>query len=350
MENFAMKKSLVALAVLGAFGGSAFAQAAAPTSSVTLFGVVDLSARYTNNGNDTRFDLATDGLASSRLGVRGVEQLGGGMTASFWFEGAVNADDGTAGGQTWRRRQTASLSGGFGEVRLGRDYTPTFWNATVFDPFGTNGVGAQSNVHAPHVGITAFVRANNSIGYFLPGNLGGLYGQAMVAASEGVSPDKYTGARVGFKTGPFDVAVSFGQNTVAPLVNGDETAQTVNVGASWNLGFANVMGYYGRFNLGNNTRTNLLVGATAKFGPGTFRASYAAYENDDVAVNDATQIALGYIYDLSRRTALYGTVSRISNDTTASFGARSGGNNSGGIAPVAGKNYTGAEVGVRHTF
>jgi predicted porin len=355
MENFAMKKSLVALAVLGAFGGSAFAQAAAPTSSVTLFGVIDLSARYTNNGNDTRFDLATDGLASSRLGVRGVEQLGGGMTASFWFEGAVNADDGTAGGQTWRRRQTASLTSGFGEVRLGRDYTPTFWNATVFDPFGTNGVGAQSNVHNPHVGITAFVRANNSIGYFLPGGMGGLYGQAMVAAGEGVGFDKYMGARVGWKAGPIDVAVSFGQNTNAtgPVAGfqGDDTAQTINVGGSWNFGIATLMGYYGVFSLGNNERTNLLVGATAKFGPGTLRASYSSYDNDATGPSqDGTQIALGYIYDLSRRTALYGTVSRISNDAAASFGARSGGNNSGGIAPVAGKNYTGAEIGVRHSF
>jgi predicted porin len=342
MENFAMKKSLVALAVLGAFGTTAFAQ----TSSVTLFGVVDMNVRLTDNGNERRIDLAQDGLASSRIGVRGVEQLGGGLSASFHLEGAINPDTGTPGGQTWQRRSTASLSGGFGEIRLGRDYTPTFWNATVFDPFGTNGTGAQSNIHAPHVGIGSFVRANNTVGYFLPGNLGGLYGQAMVAAGENVSPNKYMGARVGYQAGPINVAVSFGQNYVSPFVNGDETAQTANIGASYNLGFATVMGYYGRFALGGNTRTNLLIGATAKFGPGTFRASYASYENDDAAVNDANQVALGYIYDLSRRTALYATVSRVSNDTAAAFGANAG----GGIAPAAGKNYTGAEVGVRHSF
>ncbi len=337
-----MKKSLVALAVLGAFGTTAFAQ----TSSVTLFGVVDMNLRMTDNGVDSRYDLAQDGLASSRLGVRGVEQLGGGLSASFWLEGAIAPDTGTATGQTWQRRSTASLSGGFGEIRLGRDYTPTFWNATVFDPFGTNGTGAQSNIHAPHVGIGSFVRANNSVGYFLPGNLGGFYGQVMVAAGEGVSPNKYMGARVGYQAGPINVAVAFGQNTSTTLINGDETPATINVGGSYNLGIATVMGYYGRFTQGQNTRTNLLIGATAKFGPGTVRASYASYENDDAAVNDATQIALGYIYDLSRRTALYATVSRVSNDTAAAFGASSG----GGIAAVAGKNYTGAEVGVRHSF
>ena len=54
--------------------------------------------------------------------------------------------NGTASGQTWRRRQTVSLAGGWGEVRLGRDYTATFWNWTIFDPFGTNGIGNSGNL------------------------------------------------------------------------------------------------------------------------------------------------------------------------------------------------------------
>ena len=343
-----MKKSLVAIAALSAFSGAAFAQA--PASSVTLFGIIDTGVRYTNNGNDRRVDVATDGLASSRLGVRGVEDLGGGLRAGFWVEGAMRGDDGTAQGQTWQRRQTVSLLGGFGEIRLGRDYAPTFWNATVFDPFGTNGVGAFSNIHAPHVGIGQFVRNNNTVGYFLPGNLGGLYGQVMVAAGEAVSPNKYLGGRVGWQAGPINVAVAYGQNYVNPAVAGDETAQIANVGAAYTIGPATIMGSYGRFTFANNTRTNALIGATVKLGPGSLRAAYSRFTNDDAAVNDANQIAVGYIYDMSRRTAVYGTVSRVSNDTAAAFGANSGGNNGGGIAPAAGKNYTGAEIGVRHSF
>jgi predicted porin len=94
-----------------------------------------------------------------------------------------------------------SLSGGFGEVRLGRDYTPTFWNDTVFDPFGTNGVGTNLINTANGYNTTSFgaldptatggfggntnyVRASNTIGYFLPPNLGGFYGQVMYAFSE----------------------------------------------------------------------------------------------------------------------------------------------------------------------
>lgn len=86
-----MKKSIVALSVLASFAGVAAAQ----TSSVTLFGVVDLAARYTKaNGNDTK-QLSNDGSSSSRLGVRGVEDLGGGLKAGFWLESALSADTGT---------------------------------------------------------------------------------------------------------------------------------------------------------------------------------------------------------------------------------------------------------------
>jgi predicted porin len=85
-----MKKALIALAVLGLTGGAAVAQ-----SSVTLFGVLDASARYVKyNGKNVKL-LGTDGLSSSRLGVRGVEDLGNGLKAGFWLESAVNPDTGT---------------------------------------------------------------------------------------------------------------------------------------------------------------------------------------------------------------------------------------------------------------
>eukprot|EP01036_Dinobryon_divergens_P002144 gene2144-2828_t len=143
-----MKKSLIALAVLAA-SGAAMAQ-----SSVTLFGVVDATYAYGSGSVSNKSQLTNSGYNSSRLGFRGVEDLGGGLSASFWLEAGVNNDNGTGGvtntnnqaatstggGLTFNRRSTVSLNGGFGEVRLGRDYTPQFWNLTVFDPFGTNGV------------------------------------------------------------------------------------------------------------------------------------------------------------------------------------------------------------------
>ncbi|MBU0828125.1 MAG: porin, partial [Gammaproteobacteria bacterium] len=138
-----MKKSLIALAVLAA-SGAAMAQ-----SSVTLFGIVDATYAYGSGSVANKSQLTNSGYNSSRLGFRGVEDLGGGMSASFWLEAGVNNDNGSGantstnnqgaaaaggGGLTFNRRSTVSLNGGFGEVRLGRDYTPQFWNLTVFDP------------------------------------------------------------------------------------------------------------------------------------------------------------------------------------------------------------------------
>jgi predicted porin len=85
-----MKKSLIALAVLAA-SGAAMAQ-----SSVTLFGVVDATIRYVDTSSvGGNWSLTNSGYNSSRLGFRGTEDLGGGLSASFWLEAGVNNDNGT---------------------------------------------------------------------------------------------------------------------------------------------------------------------------------------------------------------------------------------------------------------
>ena len=112
-----MKKSLLALAVLGTFAGVASAQ-----SSVTLFGIVDVGIRNVKNGsNPDLWTQSTDGLNSSRLGFRGVEDLGGGLSAGFWLEAGLAADAGNMGGSNgsaaptngssniFNRRSTVSL-------------------------------------------------------------------------------------------------------------------------------------------------------------------------------------------------------------------------------------------------
>lgn len=352
-----MKKSLLALAALTAFAGVASAQ-----SSVTLFGVVDLNARNVKNGNASIKSLSKDGNASSRLGFRGVEDLGGGMRAGFWIEGALTPDtgDGAAAGaaMNWQRRSTVSLMGGFGEIRLGRDYTPTFWNHTVFDPFGTNGVGSQTNLMTAFGvtsvlgnGATTLVRANNSIGYFLPA-MGGLYGQVMVAAGEGVAGNKYIGGRVGYAAGPVNVAVALGNTEV----NGARDQKAMNAGASFNVGFMTLFGQYHRYTVDNQfgadpKQTNMMVGATVPVGAGTIKATYGKVAADGTA-NDATQAAVGYVHDLSKRTALYTHFSKISNETGARYSVAGGG---AGGAPAFGgpsnkPSSTGYEFGVRHSF
>ena len=332
-----MKKSLLALAALTAFAGVASAQ-----SSVTLFGVVDMSVRSVDNDNGSRTSMANDANASNRLGFRGVEDLGGGLRAGFWIEGGMSPDNGTAGGQTWQRRSTVSLMGGFGELRLGRDYTPTFWNHTVFDPFGTNGVGSQTNLQTTAgSGATSLVRANNTVGYFLPA-MGGLYGQVQVSLDEGEHPANdygYMGGRIGYAAGPVNVAVAYG----VTKVQGGTDLEAFNIGGSFNAGFATIMGQYFQYEFGSAKATNYLIGANIPMGAGTFKVSYNVADD----FREATQIAVGYVYDLSKRTAVYAHYSMVDNESGAGFTAGAGGKSRGA---VTGFSSTGMEFGIRHSF
>jgi predicted porin len=340
-----MKKSLVALAVLAA-SGAAFAQ-----SSVTLFGVVDAGyARISGNGA-SRSGLTNSGLNSSRLGMRGTEDLGGGMRAGFWIEGQLTNDDGNAAGLNFQRRSTVSLMGSFGEVRLGRDYTPTFWNTTVFDPFGTNGIGqANSPGMLGSAANTTAVRSNNSIGYFLPGNIGGFYGQYMIGFGEQASnaanskQGNYNGFRFGYAQGPINAAFSAGK--VKGATSGADVS-TNNLGVSYNLGFVTPMFVTGSEKDSVSKVRYTEIGATAPMGAGQLRAAYSRY---DVANsnNDWNKFAIGYGYDLSKRTQLYSTYAKVSNKGLAT---RSVSNNGlAGIAAAPGGGSSGLELGVRHSF
>jgi predicted porin len=369
-----MKKSLLALAVLGGFAGVASAQ-----SSVTLYGTVDLNARYVkNDGSTKRVSLSQDGINSSQLGFRGVEDLGGGLKASFILLSGINADTGSANSQFWNRRATVSLSGGFGEVRLGRDYTPTFWNTTIFDAFGTNGLGDSSGIK--QMVASDYVRANNAIGYFLPSNIGGVYGQVMAAAGEGATAGRYVGGRVGFAAGPFDVAVAYSQErllsvtfpglpasaavgAVPPLVLANGTGQqykSFNVGGSYDFGVVKLLGYYNQEKLSSIKDQIFSISAVVPLGQGEIHVGgeQSKAEISGVGSNKAKKFALGYVYNLSKRTALYATGAIVDNDSASmlslgSVGAStvgSGGSGSATAFPTAGGKSKGFEAGIRHFF
>jgi predicted porin len=339
-----MKKTLIALAAVAATG-AAFAQ-----SSVTLFGIVDLNIRNVRQGGDNLTTLSQDGIASSRIGFRGVEDLGGGMSAGFWLEGALTPDDGTAAGLNFQRRSTVSLMGGFGEVRLGRDYTPTFWNHTVYDPFGTNGVGSSINTFtALGSGASTLVRANNTIAYFTP-NLGGFGAQVQYAFKETTAANaanEYAGVRLTYAAGPLSAALATASegSTVAT-----DSFKRTNFGVAYDFGFIKPMAQYTQGKFGAAKVNHYLVGLVAPLGAGNIKASYVRSDYNAAAGDaDANQIAVGYDYNLSKRTALYGTFARVSN--------KNGGTKSvvGATHPVAapvtaGGSSTGFEVGVRHAF
>ena len=348
-----MKKSLIALAVLAA-SGAAMAQ-----SSVTLFGIVDANFAYGSGSIYNKTSLKNSGYNSSRLGFRGVEDLGGGLSASFWLEGALSNDDGTPGGLTFQRRSTVSLNGGFGEVRLGRDYTPQFWNLAVFDPFGTNGVGTTQTLNGvsmnPATNGVAYslqrpvVRQSNSIGYFLPGKLGGFYGQVQFGLGEQASnlgPDKKNGnelaARLGYANGPINVALAFSDTKGTA----NSSIKTWNLGGQYDLGVAKIMSHYAADNPSgaDNDGKGFLIGALVPVGAGEVRLAYSTYKIDTVGADPrSSKLALGYVHNLSKRTALYATYAHVSNKNAANSALND-------ASTAAGRNSNGYDLGIRHSF
>ena len=414
-----MKKSLVALAAL-AVAGVASAQ-----SSVTLFGVVDASiSGYSNTARDNRAtvfpnafgipvylnqgsvktsrrELANSAYNSSRLGFRGTEDLGGGLAASFWLEAPINNDDGSQGVATFARRSTVSLSGGFGEIRLGRDYTPTFWNDTVFDPFGTNGVGTNLISTAnngfggfgtpaatvgsfANVGSSNYVRASNTVGYFLPPNLGGFYGQFQYALHENASTDatsttaassssagRYVGGRFGYANGPLDVALGVGRSTVVDTTALQRSVQTINLGASYDFGpvklFGELSNVKNKFDYAavadtHDSYNGYLIGATVPVGAGLIRVAYSQVRYNEGAAGItgedplARKFAIGYVHNLSKRTALYATVARVNNRNDVNYtgslvsASTTGYGSTGTSYTGLPRSSTGYDFGIRHAF
>ena len=391
-ERLAVKRSLVALAAL-AITGSASAQ-----SSITMFGVVDAGISYYANKNTagvtaSQKAVSNSGYNASRFGVRGTEDLGGGLAASFWLEAPITNDDGQ-GILMFSRRSTVSISGGFGEIRAGRDYTPTFRNDVVFDPFLTAGVGANMLYLANHgfgrwlAGTPAtgstYVRSGNSVGYFLPPNLGGFYGQVMYSFNEREKFDpgtatpatlhtqrtgRYLGGRAGYANGPLDVAASYSSAIIGDdFYAGTTTAvKTWNLGAWYDFGVAKLMGEYSSakksvdsarpwVSAPDNGLKGYLMGVTVPIGPGLIRASYSQVKYDqnqpsgsNAAKNpQASKFALGYVHNLSKRTALYAAVARLSNKHGAALSVAGPAFAQGqGALP---KTSTGYDFGIRHAF
>ncbi len=326
-----MKKTVLAFAALASVSGAALAQ-----SSVTAFGIIDLAARNLKGADSVRY-LSNEGRATSRLGFRGVEDLGGGLKAGFHIETQVNPDDGSVGGNFWQRRATVSLMGGFGEVRLGRDKSHTRTLIDTFDPFGTSGMPGLNRL----ITDVDRNRMDNSVMYFLP-SMGGVYGSISVTMGEGAntsSTQRSTSVRLGYKTKALDVSYANGQF-------GDSNKLKINaLGASYDFGGFALMGQYGTFKQGAVDRKLTSIGGTVKLGAGKLIGSYA--RTSGAANREANLMAIGYDHSLSKRTTVYGTFARISNDGTSTFSLNGA---SGRALPVAGGNSTGYEVGIRHNF
>lgn len=364
--------------------GSGFVLLAHAQSSVTLWGIVDVNVQHLHaEGVGSVNSVGGSGLSSSQLGFKAVEDLGGGLSAVAWLEGNINPDTGAgratntnnqasgatpAGGLTFDRRSYVGLGGAWGQVRLGRDFSPNHYNNVSFDAFGGLGVGRAGNLAFTAVGAAAMpttVAYSNGISYWLPPDLGGLYGVAVYALGENASnaPNRkdgtLMGVRLGWTSGPFNVAVAAARTTYASTA-AVGNYKHLNIGASYSMKPATLFALANQVTVdltGGTIRKNTFtLGAHLPVGAsGVVRASYshladhsdATLKNADGSargINTASQWALGYVHNFSKRTALYGTVSRLSNRGQAAYTV------SGAPAPLAGSGANGIEAGIRHQF
>ncbi|MGM9491909.1 porin [Ideonella sp. YS5] len=366
--------------LLWATGFSAASLGAAAQSSVTIGGTLDAGMRQVRNGSlGTDRSVVSGANSTSKLIVRANEDLGGGLSAGIYLDATILADTGGAGantpaGQFWDRRSTVNLAHGkLGELRLGRDWVPTHLVWSGFDPFTTLGI-ASANSFRSFAGSRALgqafgplpdaqqanptLRVSNAVEYFLPSDLGGLYGSVIKTAGErGTTAAGFTsgdGLRLGWSGRGFNVAAA--QFTTRNAAGG-ESFKDLAYGLSYDFGVAKVNIAQRRWTFGPDKTVNTLVAATFPAGSGVVKLSWlqADQSGSDAVQNakDANLLGLGYVYSFSKRTAVYGHAARVANKGTAAF-AIPGGPPTSGVpnAPnyFGGQTSTAFEAGIRHDF
>lgn len=333
-----MKKNLLAVALLGALPFAAIAQ-----SEVSVYGIMDAAVSREDNGVDERTVVNSGNQSSSRIGFKGTEDLGNGLTALFNVEAGVSLDTGAGDSALFGRRAVVGLEGSFGTLTAGREYTPIADVAKMSDILGQGLYG--SNLAAFSSGRLTR-RISNSVNYKSP-SLGGAKLMAAYAAGEqnnGASGD-LLGAAVEYKLG--DLKLGAGIHSIERVAAGDD--REIGLGAAYKLGDVEFMGNYlvadregeAKFEQAN-------IGASLAMGPGKFYANVQRDELDGGA--KGTGFTLAYTYAMSKRTNLYASYATKRNNELARFGINSSSTNVTPPAAALGADPSALTVGVRHSF
>ncbi|AWI76843.1 porin [Parazoarcus communis] len=331
-----MQKKLIALAVAGLMSAPAFAQ-----SNVTVYGLFDIGlAHYSDSatsGKANRTALDQGFLNGSRLGFKGVEDLGNGLKASFQYEFNVGVDN---GGDVGGGRQTVlALSGNFGTLALGRQYTPQFNLYGEVDPFGAGSVANVANISRVQT------RLDNLVAYVSPSFSGFNVTAGYTMQASGQEVDNDNGVRVWavspvYKNGPIYVGLNY--HVAKDDATNAEVQKRMDIGASYDFGMVKVSGTYGRDNSEtlagvDNAAKYWMLGVSAPVGVGKVMASYNSYKDLDGLKGEADMWAVGYEHPLSKRTKVYAIYASIDNDDTTKS--------------VDGSDYQkGLQVAIQHRF
>jgi predicted porin len=315
---------LVALA-LAAAGATAGAQ-----STVTVYGRVDLS--MAQQADATANKELRNG-SGSRLGFKGVEDLGDGLKAFFQLEHRFNADDGTlTTSRFWEGKSIVGLQGAYGRLALGREENPAYtFSQSVADPWATDTVASNGTIINGRIGST---RYSNSVNY--RHSIGAFSFGAQVAQADGNPPAaggtadrRSVSAGLAYASGPWTLGLGHENPS-----DRDDHWTTLN--GAYDFGVVKVGALVGRGkNVNAQTHESFLLTATAPLVRGELRASYGELKNKDLATNGVLdrQFGVGYFYPLSKRTTLYADLVHERRDNLP-----------------ADRKATGYDLGIKHNF
>jgi predicted porin len=291
-----MKKIALAAALAATAAAPAFAQ------SVTLWGRLNTSVESQKIGSQDRKMVVQNN--SSRLGFKGSEDLGGGLKASFSLEHGFDSDTGAVsnGGVFWGRASWVQLEGSFGAVRLGNWFPDTYFSSVDRTSNHNHDTGTSSDNLFSSFGFGA---RTNKVGYFSP-TVGGLGFIASVRAGEGTGPRGYD-LSANYEVGGLHVAGTFAQNN---KFGAAAERKAYGVEADYGFGPFLVTGYYQREEVDGFTSRDIgRVSAMYAVGQSEFHINIGGTKHGGDAefkTGGAKQYTLGYNYNLSKRTKIYG--------------------------------------------
>ena len=370
-----MKKSLIAIAALAAVG------AASAQSSVTLYGLADVYAGQSKTtstvGNTSvvtkKTGFQSGGLQGSRLGVKGVEDLGNGLKAVFNYEMGFDAINGNgkdsngkdSNGLAFNRRAVVGLQGGFGSVLLGTDYTPLYnlITATEADAQSTFDTGNLSTGYGG--GFTPRISGVHYAGNFSGVGVQASYGYGKTTVTKttaGVgtdtSLDKSQSYALGlsYANGPFMIGAAGQQikNTAyTPLTSTTGKTTEYGVGGSYDFGAAKLFANYlyskkqpsttvATYSKADEANIGVLVpfgaaSVVAEYGHNRYKGYTAGVQTEKAKGNDWL---IGANYAFSKRTDVYARAGRSGDATLKDMAGNE-------LGKVKGENYA---IGLRHKF
>jgi predicted porin len=337
-----MKPTLTALAASAALACLAVPAQAQSTSSVVLSGLVDAYAGSMRNAGDPGHTavVGSGGLTTSWFGFKGIEDLGGGLKATFAVTSFFRPDTGSQGrfngDPIFSRDANVGLAGGFGTVQLGRGLAPNFLPTILANPFGDSFTFSPLVLHA-NVGTTGWPRTttpsdtgwSNQVIYSTPkfggfgANLHYQFGEQ--SSSTGNDSKKNVGINGTYFGGPVTLVAFYERDQISNPVNPGlltttvggvalpETRKNWMVGGAYDFTLVKAYATYGRSKAeisSLESKTGSL-GVSVPLGAGSVLAAVARTEATSNAFNaDRTTASIGYDYFLSKRTDVYAIAMR----------------------------------------